>query len=107
VLLGLVLLIIGFVVQGIRGVTIIFAGVALASLAGLEVSIREHFAGYRSHSTLLAGFVAVVAVAVGFFLLPSGWPQGVGFLAAALVFACAFYLLREAFKRRSGGVGFR
>ena len=33
----------------------IAAGVALASLAGLELSIREHLAGYRSHSTVLAG----------------------------------------------------
>jgi len=28
-------------------------------------------------------------------------------VAAAIVFAVAFYLFREAFKRRSGGVGFR
>jgi hypothetical protein len=107
VLLGLVLLIAGFFVQGTRGVTMIGAGVVLGSLAGLELSVREHFAGYRSHSTLLAGGVAVVVAGAGFFLMPSGWPQGLGLAVAAIVFAVAFYFFREAFKRRSGGLGFR
>ena len=49
---------------------------ALGSLAGLELSVREHFAGYKSHSTVLAGTVAVVAAALGYFLLPSGWSPG-------------------------------
>ena len=34
---------------------LIGTGLALGSLAGLELSIREHFAGYRSHTLLLAG----------------------------------------------------
>lgn len=106
-LVAMVLLIAGFVVQGTRGVTMIGAGIALGSLAGLELSIREHFAGFKSHSSVLAGAITVVVAAVGFFLLPAGWPQGVGLVAAAIVFAAAFYLFREAFKRRSGGVGFR
>jgi hypothetical protein len=107
VLLALVLLVAGFVVQGTRGVTMIGAGVALGSLAGLELSIREHYSGFKSHSSVLAGGITVVVAALGFFLLPAGWPQGVGLVAAAIVFAVAFYLFREAFKRRSGGVGFR
>jgi hypothetical protein len=107
VLLALVLLIAGFFVQGTRGITMIGTGVALGSLAGLELSVREHFAGYKSHSTVLAGTVAVLAAAAGFFLLPSGAPQGLELLLAAIVFAAAFYLFRDAFKRRSGGVGFR
>ena len=45
VLLALVMLILGFFVQGDRGITLIAAGVALGSLAGLELAIREHFAG--------------------------------------------------------------
>lgn len=106
-LLGIVLLVAGFFVQGTRGLTMIAAGIALGSLAGLELSIREHFAGYKSHSTVLAGAAAIVVLGVGFFLLPRGWPQGIGLIVAAVVFAAAFYLLREAFKRRSGGVGWR
>jgi uncharacterized integral membrane protein len=106
VLLGLVLLIAGFVVQGARGATMIAAGVALASLAGLEVSIREHWAGYRSHSTVLAGLVTVLVLAAGYFLLPSRL-LAVNLLIGAVVFGICFYALREVFKRRSGGLGFR
>lgn len=106
VLLGLGLLIAGFVVQGARGATMIAAGVALASLAGLEVSIREHWAGYRSHSTLLAGVVTVPALAAAYFLLPTGLLM-VNLLIGAVVFGVCFYALREVFKRRSGGFGFR
>ena len=106
VLLGLGLLITGFIVQGARGATMIAAGVALASLAGLEVSIREHWAGYRSHSTVLAGVVTVLALATGYFLLPTGLLL-VNLLIGAVVFGICFYALREVFKRRSGGLGFR
>jgi hypothetical protein len=107
VLLGIILLVTGFLVQGSRGLTMIAAGIALASLAGLELSIREHFAGYKSHSTVLAGAAAFVVLGLGFFLLPGGWPQAIGLMVGAVVFATAFYLLREAFKRRSGGLGWR
>ena len=106
ILLGLGLLIAGFFVQGTRGLTMIGAGVALASLAGLELSIREHVAGYRSHSTVLAGVVTVVALAAGFFLLPTSLLV-VNLLIGAVVFGVCFYALREVFKRRSGGLGFR
>ena len=106
VLLGLILLVAGFVVQGARGATMIVAGIALASLSGLEVAIREHLAGYRSHSTVLAGAVAVPALAAAYFLLPTKL-LAVNLLIGAVVFGICFYALREVFKRRSGGLGFR
>src|SRR3954451_21257489 len=55
ILLGLVLVVWGFVGGGGRRRAPLRFGLALVSLAALELSIREHFAGYRSHSTLLAG----------------------------------------------------
>ncbi len=106
VLVSIVLLIGSFVVRGNQGVVMFAAGLALGTLAGLEVSIREHFAGFRSHSSLLAGSIAVLAVtaialAAGKVLVPL-------LLAAGLaVFGISFWSFREAFKRRSGGVGFR
>jgi hypothetical protein len=106
VLLGMGLLIAGFFVQGARGATMIAAGIALASLAGLELAIREHLAGYRSHSTVLAGVITVVALAVGYFVLPTRL-FAINVLIGALVFGISFYTLREVFKRRSGGLGFR
>jgi uncharacterized integral membrane protein len=85
--------------------TAIGIGVACAGLGGLEVAIREHFAGYRSHTTLLAGFV---------FVLVTGlvWYVGNTILAVALgigavAFAIVFYLARRAFQRASGGLSFR
>ena len=106
VLLGLGLLVAGFIVQGARGATMIAAGVVLASLAGLEVSIREHLAGYRSHSTVLAGAVAVLTLGIGYFVLPTKL-FAVNLLIGAVVFGICFYALREVFKRRSGGFSFR
>ena len=65
------LLIVGFFVGEGRGAVMIACGLTLASLAGLELAVREHLAGFRSHSTVLAGAVTLVALAAGYFLLPS------------------------------------
>lgn len=82
------------------------AGLALAALAGLELSLREHLAGYRSHTTLLAGvgaFLVVTALALG----PGPHALPVLLAIAAAVFVVALVALRELFKRRSGGLPFR
>ena len=104
VFIGLVLLVGGFVVKGERGATMVVGGLALASLAGLELSIREHFGGFRSHTTLLAGAVALAVVAATFFITRD---RAAALPAGLVVFAAAFWVFRQAFARRSGGVGFR
>ena len=85
--------------------TMIGVGVALAGLGGMEVAIREHFAGYRSHTTLLAGFVFVVVVGLLFYafhqVLAVALPIG------AVCFLVAFLLARRAFQRASGGLSYR
>ena len=85
--------------------TAIGVGVALAGLGGLEVAIREHFAGWRSHTTLIAGFAFVVTVGLLFYafhqVLAVALPIG------AVVFALVFYLARRAFQRASGGLSYR
>lgn len=106
VLLGIILLIAGFITGDTRGATMVLAGLVLGSLGGLELAIREHFGGYRSHSTLLAGTVAIlsgtlVAVISGTILLPVLVGVAVG------VFAVCFFLFRRVFRRRSGGLSFR
>jgi hypothetical protein len=81
------------------------AGFALVCLAGLEVALREHLAGYRSHSALLA---AVLAVALGAAAsLLTALPRPVIVVLAAVAFGIAFGGLRQVFRRRSGGLGFR
>jgi hypothetical protein len=104
VLAGLVLLVVGVIHHdSSHGRIMMVFGLALASLAGLETALREHFNGYRSHSTLLAGVPAVVAVtALGF-----AGAHGVALIAAAVVvFGAGFWLLRRAFRSRAG-VAFR
>lgn len=81
------------------------AGVALAGLGGLEVAIREHFAGYRSHTTLLAGAAFVLVTGVVFYL--AGQVLAVALAIGAIAFAIVFYLARRAFQRASGGLGYR
>ena len=82
------------------------AGLVIASLGGGELALREHMAGYRSHSSLLAGvaaFVAVTVVALGLGPVQV-W---VLLVLGVAIFAATFYAMRELFKRRSGGLGFR
>ena len=105
VFVGIVLLIVGFIVRGERGVTMIIGGMALASLGGLELSIREHFAGFRSHTTLLAGAVGLAAIGVAY--LVSDKNQVAMVSAAAIAFIGAFVVFRRVFVHRSGGVAFR
>jgi hypothetical protein len=104
IFVSLVLVIVGFIVWGRRGQILVGAGAIVGSLATLEFTIREHVGGYRSHTTLLAGFVAVCAGLVAFFLRA---PQILVLVLAALVFAAMFALLRGVFKRTSGGLGWR
>lgn len=102
VLVGLVMLIIGFTAGGDRRTLFIATGLALGSVAGLELSVREHFAGYRSHSSLLAGTAALAVLAVLFYAGPDSLPPVARVAIAVVVFAGVFYLLAAAFRRRAG-----
>ena len=82
-----------------RGVWLAGAGVALGCLAGLELCVREHFAGYRSHSTLLAG-TAAIAVSVPSSLAHLS-PAAVGVICVA-AFVASLLVLPRAFRRRRG-----
>jgi hypothetical protein len=85
--------------------TAIGVGVVLGGLGGLEVSLREHLAGYRSHTTLLAGTVFVLTVGGLFYL--AGLILAVCLGVGAVAFLVAFLLLRRRFQRASGGLSFR
>jgi hypothetical protein len=106
ILLGIGLMTWGVVTWGSEGNLRFVAGLALASLGGLELAVREHLAGYRSHSSLLAGAAAFLVVTV-LALGPGPHRLWVLVVVAGGVFAASFYGLRELFKRRSGGLGFR
>jgi hypothetical protein len=84
----------------------IAAGLVIASIGGLELAVREHVTGFRSHTTLLSGAIAILVIVV---LGLAVRLKTLGFLvlAGGAAFVGAFALLRELFRRRSGGLPFR
>ena len=76
----------------------LIVGVIVCALGVLEVTAREHFSGYRSHTLLLAGIPAVgTEVAIVAFL---GEPRQRALLLLAVVpvYALLFWLLRKRFQ---------
>jgi hypothetical protein len=97
IFVGLVLIVFGFLTKdSVRGRTLLACGLALGALGGLDTSVREHFAGYRSHTTVLAGFPAV---AIAVVLAVAGAPTLLVPGVALVVFVAAFGALRRAWGR--------
>jgi hypothetical protein len=97
VLVGIVLLVLGFLSAGTqRGRLLIVFGMALGSLGGLDTAVREHWAGYRSHTTVLAATPAVIVAALLFFAR-APWIAVV--LVAFAVGTFAWAGLRRVYKR--------
>lgn len=100
VLAGIVLIIIGAIHSSTdRGKLAMVFGVILASLAGLDTAVRDHFNGFRSHSTLLATFpTSLIAVALALLKVS---PPVIAIVAVA-VFLAGFFGLRNQFKAKAG-----
>lgn len=116
ILLGLLLAAGGFIVgvESGRGRTMFGAGVVLGALGGLEVVVRDHFAGYRSHTTLLSGVAAFVVITAGVLLLREVAPSlppyaalSAALVVGGIVFGLSFRQLRRVFQNRSGGLSYR
>ena len=100
VLVGIVLMVAG-VIAGLgedRGRLLLVFGMALGSLGGLDTAAREHFAGWASHTLVLAG---VPAVALAAILTFARAPWIAVAIAAVLLFAAAAVLLDRAWRRAS------
>jgi hypothetical protein len=98
VLAGIVLLILGFLnFDSDRGRAMLVSGMLLGSLGGLDTALREHFGGYRSHSMIIAGVIAVGLAAILFF---AGAPWIAVTVTAVLAFALGFWLFARAYRRR-------
>jgi hypothetical protein len=98
VLLGIVLMVVGLV-HGLgtdRGRLLLVFGMAMGSLGGLDTAAREHFAGWASHTTALAGVPAVAVAAVLFFAHVS---RIVVVAALVVAFAAAAVALDRAWRR--------
>jgi len=102
VLVGIVLVVVGLIMGTDRGALAIGVGIGLAALGGLELSIREHFAGFRSHSSLLAGVPAIATLGILFYAGPESLEPVVRIVIAAAVFAAGFFGFQAMFKRKAG-----
>lgn len=110
ILLGMILAALGWLTaSGARQTAMVVGGMLLISLASAELALREHLAGYRSHTMVLSSMPSVFAAGVCWIL----WheyaliPQQAAPIAFLVTFGFAFWQLRELFKRRSGGISFR
>ncbi len=102
VLAGLILIVIGVISSN---PTQLLIGLGLGSLGGLELSLREHLAGYRSHTTLLAGVGFVVATGVTYF----GFRMVLWacLLIGVAVFGVGLWFFRDRFQRAADGLSYR
>jgi hypothetical protein len=98
VLLGIVLMVAGVItgLGGDRGKLLLVFGMAMGSLGGLDTAAREHFAGWASHTTALAG---VPAVAVAAVLFVAHAPRLAVAAALVVVFVAAAVVLDRAWRR--------
>jgi hypothetical protein len=94
ILAGMVGAVVGFFNGG--GPALI-VGLIVCALGVVEVTAREHFSGYRSHTVLLAAIPAVAVEAV--IVVVFGEPRQRPLLLVAVVpvFAVLFWLLRRRF----------
>lgn len=95
IFVGIVGLVVGLIDGG--GVALI-VGATVCGLGVTEVTAREHFSGYRSHSALLAAIPAVITeVAIALiFGVPS--QRALLFVPLIAVWVPCFWLLRRLFQ---------
>jgi hypothetical protein len=106
VLIGIVCIVVGVLARDSpAGRTVLGLGVALGALGGLDTAFREHWAGYRSHTLVLAAAVGVPIF--GVLLIATDDPIALCGAVAAAAFAGSAWFLARAFRRRSGGALFR
>lgn len=94
---GVVAAVVGFLRGPRDGLVPLLTGIALCALAVVELLVREHFSGYRSHALLLA-FLPVVALqsAVGLGFSDVTLAR-LALAPEAAVFVALFVLLRRRF----------
>jgi hypothetical protein len=92
--IGAIGLIVGLI-QG--GGAALIAGVAVCTLGVVEITGREHFSGYRSHTILLAALPAVIAEVAFVAIVGEPNPRLLLLLVIIPVFSVMFWFLRNRF----------
>ena len=75
----------------------LLVGLAVVALGVIEFTAREHFSGYRSHTTLLAGIPTAAVVAGLIVAIGSHTTRGVLLALAVPIFGGLFWVLRRSF----------
>lgn len=75
----------------------LYVGLIVLALGVVEFTAREHFSGYRSHTTLLAAIPALAVVTVLELTIGTASNRVALVVAGLPVFALLFYLLRRRF----------
>lgn len=75
----------------------LYVGLIVLALGVVEITAREHFSGYRSHTTLLAALPTVALEAVLVITVGAGKSRALLVAVVVPVFALLFYLLRRRF----------
>jgi hypothetical protein len=81
-----------------RGGPALVVGVIVCTLGVLEVTSREHFSGYRSHTTLLAAIPAVGLEVAVVALIGAPRQRLLLLLVIVPVYAVVFWSLRKRFR---------
>ncbi len=84
-------------IQG--GGAALIVGLIVCLLGVVEVTAREHFSGFRSHSSLLAGIPAVGAGIAVIALFGQSRQRLIVLVVAVPVYGLLFWLLRKRFRR--------
>jgi hypothetical protein len=94
ILAGMVGAVIGFLNGGGAALVV---GLIVCALGVCEITAREHFSGYRSHTALLAGIPAVAIEAGLVALFGEPKQRGLALVVVVPVFSILFWLLRRRF----------
>jgi hypothetical protein len=96
ILAGLIAAVVGYFDHGRVA---LLGGIGLCALGVIEVTAREHFAGFRSHTILLAALPTVGVEYLLVQVMPSSWPRETAFIGDAIVFGLLFWVLRDRWAR--------
>lgn len=97
--IGIVMVAIGFVMGGDGSAAgLIGGGSMILAVAIGEMCLREHFAGFKSHSTLLAALPVVAITGLVYFLITDSFRGPIVLFVDATVFGFLFLLLHQKFR---------
>jgi hypothetical protein len=101
--IGVVLFGVGFVLGSGRGAAMIGAGAFILTVTVTEMCLREHLAGFKSHTLLLAFLPVVVLHSLIYFVISDDWRGPAPVFVDLSVFAVLALLLHQKYRAAHQG----